>query len=116
MTCSGESLLPSAPLPTPESRFRLLPWTSPDGRPCYLSADNPRSRLSRLADDVEAAQLSSGAQVLGGAEAVLADPRAGVRELRFTTARLTESLRDALRVADSRGGRLPVPTEPEDGG
>lgn len=46
--------------------LRLLPWTTPEGKPCYLSTDSSASRLSRLADDLEAAQLDSGAQVLAG--------------------------------------------------
>ncbi|MEU9110413.1 hypothetical protein AB0D04_01130 [Streptomyces sp. NPDC048483] len=33
--------------------LRLLPWTTPEGEPCYLSTDDPDSRLSVLADDIE---------------------------------------------------------------
>ncbi|EFE68604.1 MULTISPECIES: hypothetical protein [Streptomyces] len=87
-------------------RFRLLPWTTPEGKPCYLSTDSDRSRLSRLADDVEEDQLDSGEQVLAGARAVLADPGAGERAVRFALTRATESLEEALRVAESRGRRL----------
>ncbi|MFF3330202.1 hypothetical protein ACFYWX_11670 [Streptomyces sp. NPDC002888] len=83
--------------------MRLLPWTTPDGRPCYLSTDRHDSRLSRLADDIEAAQLASGEQVLDGARAVLADPRAGERAVRFALTRAVESLGDVLRIATSRG-------------
>ncbi|GGS58330.1 hypothetical protein AB0E75_16105 [Streptomyces griseoviridis] len=85
---------------------RLLPWTTPEGRPCYLSTDNPYSRLSRIADDIEEAQLASGAQVLGGARAVLEDRRAGERAVRFALTRTVESLEDVLRVAVSRGARV----------
>ncbi|GHH28101.1 hypothetical protein [Streptomyces lanatus] len=86
--------------------LRLLPWTTPDGKPCYLSADSDRSLLSRLADDVEAAQLDSGEQVLAGARAVLADTKAGERAVRFALTRASESLEDALRIAVSRGERI----------
>jgi hypothetical protein len=89
------------------SELRLLPWTSPDGKPCYLSTDSDNSRLSRLADDVEAAQLHSGEQVLHGARAVLADARAGERAVRFALTRAAESLEDVLRIAISRGARMP---------
>ncbi|MFF5519220.1 hypothetical protein [Streptomyces coeruleorubidus] len=82
--------------------MRLLPWTGADGKPCYLSTDNPDSLLSRLADDVEAAQLASAEQVLAGAKAVLGDPKAGERAVRFALTRAVESLGDALRVAVSR--------------
>ncbi|MFG2746960.1 hypothetical protein ACGFY0_43750 [Streptomyces chartreusis] len=87
--------------------LRLLPWTTPDGNPCYLSADSDHSTLSRLADDIEAAQLGSGEQVVAGAKAVLADPAAGERAVRFALTRAVESLDDALRVAVSRGRRIP---------
>ncbi|MFD5860849.1 hypothetical protein [Streptomyces chartreusis] len=87
--------------------LRLLPWTTPDGNPCYLSADSDHSTLSRLADDLEAAQLGSGEQVLVGARAVLADPGSGERAIRFALTRAVESLDDVLRVAVSRGHRMP---------
>ncbi|MEU6553173.1 hypothetical protein ABZ915_23250 [Streptomyces sp. NPDC046915] len=86
--------------------LRLLPWTTPEGKPCYLSADSDHSRLPLLADDVEAGQLDSAQQVLGGARAVLADPGAGEQALRFALVRAVESLTDALRIAASRGARL----------
>ncbi|MGW3120597.1 hypothetical protein ACWDBW_26190 [Streptomyces sp. NPDC001107] len=87
-------------------KLRLLPWTTPEGKPCYLSADGDDSRLSLLADDVEAAQLDSGEQVLAGARAVLADSKAGERAVRFALTRAAESLEDVIRVAVSRGGRV----------
>lgn len=87
--------------------MRLLPWTGDDGKPCYLSSDDPHSPLSRLADDIEAAQLRSAGQVLAGARAVLGDAGAGERAVRFALVRTAESLEDVLRVAVSRGARLP---------
>ncbi|MDQ8704832.1 hypothetical protein RCO28_20385 [Streptomyces sp. LHD-70] len=86
--------------------LRLLPWSSGDGKPCYLSTDDPHSILSLLADDLEEEQLVCGEDVLAGAVAVLADPVAGERAVRFALARAVESLREVLRVAVSRGGRL----------
>ncbi|MEU6914898.1 hypothetical protein [Streptomyces olindensis] len=83
--------------------MRLLPWTDADGKPCYLSTDNPHSLLSQLADDIEAAQLASAEQVLAGARAVLGDPKAGDRALRFALTRALESLGDVLRVAVRKG-------------
>ncbi|MDG9725923.1 MULTISPECIES: hypothetical protein [unclassified Streptomyces] len=88
------------------SPLRLLPWTTPEGNPCYLSTDDSRSLLSRLADDIEEAQLGSGEQVLAGARAVLADRKAGERALRFALTRATESLEDVVRIAVSRGERV----------
>lgn len=93
---------------TPPAGLRLLPWTSPDGKPCYLSTDRADSRLALLADDVEEAQLASGEQVLAGATAVLGDRRAGEHALRFALTRAAESLQEVLRIAVSRGERIPA--------
>ncbi|MEW2610501.1 hypothetical protein AB0937_09870 [Streptomyces sp. NPDC047880] len=83
--------------------MRLLPWTGADGKACYLSTDDPDSLVSRLADDIEAAQLASAETVLAGAGAVLHDPKAGERAVRFALTRSVESLGDVLRIAASRG-------------
>jgi hypothetical protein len=95
-----------------DGRLRLLPWTSPEGKPCFLSTDGGGSRLSLLADEMEEAQFANGVEVLGGARAVLADQHAGALELRFTASRLAECLLDLLRIAESRGRRLPEPDVP----
>lgn len=87
-------------------RMRLLPWVNQGGAPCYLSTDDPDSRLSRLADEVEADLLDSAEYVLTEARALLAETVVGERELRFAGVRLAESLRDTLRIATSRGERL----------
>lgn len=86
---------------------RLLPWPGLNGQPCYLVTDDTgTSYLSRLADEMEAVQLRTGADLLGHARPLLRDHRAGARELRFVGHRLAEALHDALRVAESRGLRL----------
>lgn len=92
---------------------RLLPWPSPDGKPSYLVTDNDGSHLSRLADDLESVQLAIGTDVLGLARKVLDDPASPYSEVRYAGVRLAECLADALRVAESRGMRLPVPDEPD---
>ncbi|MFF4111993.1 hypothetical protein [Streptomyces sp. NPDC001714] len=88
---------------------RLLPWPNPEGKPCYLVTDNNGGYLSRLADDLEAAQLATGTDVLGRAHQVLNDPMSPYTEVRYAGIRLAECLTDALRVAESRGMRLPAP-------
>ncbi|MER8000093.1 hypothetical protein [Streptomyces sp. NPDC095613] len=100
---------PMPGLPLPDDSLRLLPWATPDGKPCFLRTDDTTSVLSRLADLLETAQTTSGTEVLAGAKAVLADRTAGSRELRFALVRMTEALADVLRVAESRAGRLPPP-------
>jgi hypothetical protein len=95
--------------PTSRTTTRLLPWSGPEGNACYLLADdNEGGYLSRLADNIESVQLGMGRDLLGHAQELLEAPTAGTRELRFLSARLTEALRDVLRVADSRGARLVV--------
>ncbi|MFD7057788.1 hypothetical protein [Streptomyces sp. NPDC059906] len=79
---------------------RLLPWSGPEGRPCYLITDDNGGPVSRLADTAESTQLGMGAELLAHAHDLL--PRTPLGELRY----LAESLADALRVAESRGRRL----------
>lgn len=87
--------------------LRLLPWLNSAGHPCYLSTDGT-GYLSRLADEMEQMQLDMGGDLLDFARELLADSKVTERELHFLAQRLTESLRDALRVAESRGTRIPV--------
>ncbi|MEU9118331.1 hypothetical protein AB0C96_00460 [Streptomyces sp. NPDC048506] len=85
-------------------KMRLLPWQGPDGKPCYLSADESGGGyLSRLADEVEEAQLDTGEEMLELSGKLLQGPDAtSADELRFCVHRLREALRDALRIARTR--------------
>ncbi|MEF9904037.1 hypothetical protein [Streptomyces sp. P9-A2] len=95
---------------TTASRPRLLPWSNLDGNPCYLVTDDTgTSRLSRLADDVEAIQLGMADDLLGHAVDLLGDDKATTPQLRYLAACLAEALHDVHRIARSRGARLPVP-------
>lgn len=87
--------------------LRLLPWLSPEGKPCYLVPGSNGGVVSRLADKTEARQLAEGLDVCRSARRVLDDPLTPNAEVRYTAIRLTECLADALRVAESRGRRLP---------
>lgn len=88
---------------------RLLPWPDSTGKRCYLVTDDDgNSRLSKLADEVEALQLKAGAELLGHAGDMLGDHKVGTGELRFLVKSLCDALRDALRIAESRGERLPA--------
>lgn len=86
--------------------LRLLPWSGPEDKPCYLSTDDPDSYMSRLADNIEAIQLGTAAELLEEASKTLdardTDP-SGLRQLGHE---LTGALRDVLRVAVSRGHLL----------
>ncbi|MDX2679611.1 hypothetical protein [Streptomyces soliscabiei] len=88
-----------------QSSARLLPWTSPEGKPCYVVGDGT-GYVWRMADDVECVQLGMADDLLGHADALLAERRATGVELRYLARRLVESLRDVRRVAESRGARL----------
>lgn len=83
---------------------RLLPWTTVDGRPCYLVGEGT-GYVSRLADEIEDVQLSMAGDLLGHAAALLAERRVTSAELHYLALRLAESLRDVKRVAESRGAR-----------
>ncbi|WP_406478922.1 hypothetical protein [Streptomyces platensis] len=101
---------------TPPARPRLLPWSSPEGKPCYLlsEGDGP---VTRQADAVERAQLASGEILLRHARALLRDTPPTAPELRFLACCLTDALDDSLRINRSRGDRLgcghPEPVEGE---
>ncbi|MFH8403405.1 hypothetical protein ACH4FX_01345 [Streptomyces sp. NPDC018019] len=85
---------------------RLLPWASPDGKPCYVIGEG-RGFVSDLADGLEELQLCTATEVLDHSRELLNRPEPPApNELLFITNRLTESLSDAVRVADSRGRRL----------
>ncbi|MEU2244030.1 hypothetical protein ABZ572_32050 [Streptomyces sp. NPDC018338] len=94
---------------TPHNELRLLPWSGPDGKPCFLSTDNTNGHLSRLADNTEAIQLDLATELLDYASVLLNGAETDSEELRALATDLTEALRDTLRVAESRGHRLPPP-------
>ncbi|MER6999483.1 hypothetical protein [Streptomyces sp. NPDC000410] len=85
---------------------RLLPWSGTDGKPCVLITDDHGGYISRLADNIESVQLGMGNELLAHAVDLLDDHKLGSSELRYLSARLSEALRDALRIAESRGARL----------
>lgn len=93
---------------------RLLPWSTPEGKPCYLIGDGT-GFLSRVADNVESVQLEMAAELLDHAADMLADRQVTSAQLRFLAARMAEALRDVHRIADSRGARLPVPAHDDPG-
>ncbi|MFJ8003295.1 hypothetical protein [Streptomyces fagopyri] len=93
---------------TAHDELRLLPWTGPEGKPCYLSTDDRNGFMSRLADNIESIQLGSAAELLDQATETLAEEQAGPEELRLLAKELSGALRDILRVATSRGHLLEV--------
>ena len=97
------------------TKQRSLPWSSPEGEPALPTPDdNPDGPITRLANRMEAEQLAAGEAVLRLAREMLgARVRREPDECEFVMRRLAECLHDALRVADSRGCRLPVPVGAE---
>ncbi|MEV0690251.1 hypothetical protein [Streptomyces sp. NPDC050388] len=91
---------------TMSHELRLLPWTGPDGKPCFLSTDDSDGYLSRLADNLESVQLGMATTLLDQALDMLADTDKQPDDLRLLAKDLTGALRDTLRVATSRGHRL----------
>jgi hypothetical protein len=88
---------------TTPNELRLLPWTGPEGKPCYLSTDDRGGYMSRLADNIEAVQLGTAAELLDQASETLDDEDADSEDVRRLAQDLTGALRDVLRVATSRG-------------
>lgn len=92
------------------NELRLLPWSGPDNKPCFLSTGDAAGYLSRLADDAEDIQLGLGSELLSHALEVLAEADPDPEELHLLATELAGALRDAVRVATSRGHRLVHPT------
>ncbi|WP_329524079.1 hypothetical protein OG983_18760 [Streptomyces jietaisiensis] len=90
------------------NELRLLPWSGPDGKPCYLSSDDRDGYTSRLADNIEAVQLGTAAELLEQASETLGDPDADPDEMRRLAVALHGALQDVLRIATSRGHLLAV--------
>ncbi|WP_406735177.1 hypothetical protein OG508_21340 [Streptomyces sp. NBC_01108] len=95
------------------NELRLLPWSGPGDKPCYLSTDDQGGYMSRLADNVEAIQLGTASELLEAASRTLDDQDADAVELRRLSHILTGALKDVLRVAVSRG-RLSAVSQPHD--
>lgn len=84
---------------------RLLPWSSRDGKPCFLVSDGT-GYVSRVADTVEEEQLASAVDLIAEARCVLAGRAWTSGEIQLLTVELTEALVEVHRVAESRGVRL----------
>ncbi|MGW4020700.1 hypothetical protein [Streptomyces sp. NPDC005009] len=90
---------------TTSNELRLLPWTGPDGKPCFLSTDDSGGHMSRLADNIESVQLGTATELLDYAIDMLAADMTP-DDMQLLAKNLTGALRDTLRVATSRGQRL----------
>ncbi|MDQ0991343.1 hypothetical protein [Streptomyces sp. V3I7] len=93
---------------SPPDRLRLLPWAGPEGKPCYLAGDGT-GYVSRLADNVESAQLDLAGEILQEAQRVLDSRQWTSGELHLLTIQLNEALTQVRQIAISRGARLPAP-------
>lgn len=87
---------------TAQDELRLLPWTGPEGKPCYLSTDDKDGFMSRLADNIESIQLGSAAELLDQVES-LTEEQATPEDLRLLAKEMAGALQDVLRIATSRG-------------
>ncbi|WP_338780873.1 hypothetical protein [Streptomyces sp. DG1A-41] len=75
-----------------------------------MITDRHGGPVSRLAAATKPVQLQMGDQLVDHALSLLPDTQPG--DLRHLAERLTEALRDALRIAESRGRRLTDPSKP----
>ncbi|WP_320776172.1 hypothetical protein [Streptomyces sp. CRN 30] len=80
---------------------RRLPWTGPEGYPCYLLTDGT-GPLSRLADTIETKQLEMAKQLLAHADDLLADPGSTSDQLRYLLTCMRDALTDVHRIALDR--------------
>ncbi|MGV4929458.1 hypothetical protein K2224_10700 [Streptomyces sp. BHT-5-2] len=87
----------------PMDTARLLPWTSPDGKPCYLLGGNGTGYVSRLADKVEAEQMNSAAKLIEEACGILTDCTWSPGEIQLLAVELNHHLAKVHRVSESRG-------------
>lgn len=62
--------------------------------------------MSRLADNLESVQLGMAEDLLDNVETTLREDKPSETELAGMVTHLCQALRDALRVAESRGDRL----------
>lgn len=90
---------------SPTDAARLLPWLSADGKPCFVVGDGT-GFVSRLADEVEEAQLETAGQLIEEASHVLDARTWTPGEIHLLAVELTASLANVRRVATSRGARL----------
>ncbi|GAA4096176.1 hypothetical protein GCM10022284_37390 [Streptomyces hundungensis] len=91
---------------TPHNELRLLPWSGPDGKPCFLSTDGPAGHLSRLADEMEVHQLDSASALVAEGLEMISNDETERPALEGLTTALIKALQATLRVAASRGHRL----------
>ncbi|MER7984173.1 hypothetical protein ABTY53_00995 [Streptomyces noursei] len=104
----------------PMDTGRLLPWTSWDGKPCYLLGGNGTGYVSRLADKVEAEQMHAAAELIDEACGILAGRTWTPGEIHLLAVELNSHLAKVHRVSQSRGARLlqleSDPDEDDEGG
>ncbi|MEU8623696.1 hypothetical protein [Streptomyces sp. NPDC048669] len=93
---------------TTPNELRLLPWSGPGDKPCYLSTDDPDGYMSRLADGIEAVQLGTESVLLEEASEALDNQDTSLDDMRCLVKELTGALRDVYRVATSRGHLRPT--------
>ncbi|WP_329133260.1 hypothetical protein OG552_15420 [Streptomyces sp. NBC_01476] len=95
--------------------LRLLPWTGEDGKPSYYpDTGQADSFISRLADNLESVQMGMAEDLLNDITEILAADALSETVLLNVIAALSSSLRDVIRVAESRGRRLAPPDADDD--
>ncbi|MEU5301280.1 hypothetical protein ACH4YO_06410 [Streptomyces noursei] len=90
----------------PMDTVRLLPWNSPEGKPCYLLGGTGTGYVSRLADRVEAEHMDAAAEFIEEAGDILAGRCWTPGEIHLLAVELTAHLARVHRVSESRGVRL----------
>jgi hypothetical protein len=92
-----------SPLPVP---MRRLPWSTADGRPCYVPEG--AGIINELADTVEAEIITTALNDGAGALLDAEDPHATKKDLREAARLLACALDDVAQVAELRAERIPA--------
>ncbi|MFC9846642.1 hypothetical protein ACFWFF_39540 [Streptomyces sp. NPDC060223] len=96
---------PSDRLP---SQMRLLPFVGPEGKTAHLITDGTATMMSLLADNIENDQIEAAAALVGLTRSVLeGEEKPNTAEMRLFLERVLDCTENLLRIAESRGQRLP---------
>lgn len=92
---------------------RLLPWTTPEGKPCYVMGGG--TDTSTVSPRPSGASSSTWPPSCSPTQPTCwrTDNHVSSAQLCSLGDRMTEALRDVVRIAHSRGARLPAPEREE---
>ncbi|WP_326787075.1 hypothetical protein [Streptomyces sp. NBC_00151] len=98
----------SQPSDRSTSHIRLLPFESPEGKTAHLITDGRATMMALLADNIETQQVEAAAAMVALTRTILeGEGKATAPELTLFLERLADCTDNVIRVAVSRGERIP---------